>query len=43
MTAIRAVERDLGLPPTVVTGFSGAAQVFQQALAGQGALVLAAS
>ncbi|TDH60514.1 efflux RND transporter permease subunit [Dankookia rubra] len=42
VTAIRAVEREMGLPPTVVTGFSGAAQVFQQALAGQGALVLAA-
>ncbi len=42
VNAIRAVEAELGLPPTVVTGFSGAAQVFQQALAGQGALVLAA-
>ncbi|MBL6454969.1 efflux RND transporter permease subunit [Belnapia sp. T6] len=42
VNAIRAVERELGLPPTIVTGFSGAAQVFQQALAGQGALVLAA-
>jgi HAE1 family hydrophobic/amphiphilic exporter-1 len=29
--------QEIGLPPTVVTGFSGAAQVFQQALAGQGA------
>ena len=42
VNAIKAVERDLGMPPTIVTGFSGAAQVFQQALAGQGALVLAA-
>jgi HAE1 family hydrophobic/amphiphilic exporter-1 len=42
VNAIRGVERDLGLPPTIVTGFSGAAQVFQQALAGQGALLLAA-
>ena len=42
VNAIRAVEQEMGLPPTVVTGFSGAAQVFQQALAGQGALVLAA-
>ena len=42
VNAIRAVEREMGLPPTVVTGFSGAAQVFQQALAGQGVLVLAA-
>ena len=42
VNAIRDVERDMGMPPTVVTGFSGAAQVFQQALAGQGMLVLAA-
>ncbi|MBV1799228.1 efflux RND transporter permease subunit [Siccirubricoccus sp. G192] len=42
VTAIRAVEREMGMPPTIVTGFSGAAQVFQQALAGQGMLVLAA-
>jgi HAE1 family hydrophobic/amphiphilic exporter-1 len=42
VNAIRDVEKDMGLPPSVVTGFSGAAQVFQQALAGQGALVLAA-
>ena len=42
VNAIRAVERDMGMPPTVVTGFSGAAQVFQQALAGQGMLVIAA-
>ncbi len=42
VSAIRAVERDMGMPPTIVTGFSGAAQVFQQALAGQGMLVLAA-
>ena len=40
--AIRAVEREMGLPPSVVTGFSGAAQVFQEALAGQGMLVLTA-
>ena len=37
-----AVEREIGMPPTIVTGFTGAAQVFQQALAGQGVLVLAA-
>ncbi len=43
VNAVRAVERDMGLPPTVVTGFSGAAQVFQQALAGQGMPVLAAT
>jgi len=40
--AIRAVEREAGIPPTVVTGFTGTAQIFQQALAGQGMLVLAA-
>jgi HAE1 family hydrophobic/amphiphilic exporter-1 len=42
VNAIRAVEREIGLPPTIVTGFTGSAQVFQQALAGQGFLVLAA-
>ena len=42
VNAIRAAEREVGMPPTIVTGFSGAAQVFQEALAGQGALVLAA-
>ena len=42
VNAIRAVEQEMGIPPTIVTGFSGSAQVFQQALAGQGWLVLAA-
>ena len=42
VNAIRAVEAEMGLPPTIVSGFSGSAQVFQQALAGQGMLVLAA-
>jgi HAE1 family hydrophobic/amphiphilic exporter-1 len=42
VAAIRAVEAEMGIPPTIVTGFSGSAQVFQQALAGQGWLVLAA-
>ena len=42
VNAIRVVEREIGVPPTIVSGFSGSAQVFQQALAGQGALVLAA-
>jgi hydrophobic/amphiphilic exporter-1 (mainly G- bacteria), HAE1 family len=42
VAAIRAVEQEMGLPPSVVTGFSGAAQVFQQAVAGQWLLVLAA-
>jgi HAE1 family hydrophobic/amphiphilic exporter-1 len=40
--AIRAAEREMGLPPSVVTGFTGAAQIFQDAVAGQGMLVLAA-
>ncbi len=40
--AIQALERELGVPPTIVTGFTGSAQVFQQALRGQGWLVLAA-
>ncbi|MCK8783579.1 efflux RND transporter permease subunit [Roseomonas sp. NAR14] len=42
VNAIRAAERELGLPPTVSTGFTGSAQVFQQALAGQGTLLIAA-
>lgn len=42
VNAIKAVEREIGLPPTIVTGFTGSAQVFQQALAGQGFLVIAA-
>jgi len=40
--AIARVERELGLPPTIVPGYSGTAQIFQQALAGQGMLLLAA-
>ncbi len=40
--AIAAAERELGLPPTIVSGYSGTAQIFQQALAGQGMLLLAA-
>jgi HAE1 family hydrophobic/amphiphilic exporter-1 len=42
VAAIRAAEQEMGLPPSVVTGFSGAAQIFQQAVAGQWLLVLAA-
>ncbi len=42
VTAIQAAERELGLPVSVVTGFSGTAQVFQAALAGQGFLLLSA-
>ncbi len=40
--AIDAAEREMGVPPTVVTGYTGTAKVFQQALAGQGMLLLAA-
>ncbi|MES2714030.1 MAG: efflux RND transporter permease subunit, partial [Pseudomonadota bacterium] len=42
VNAIRLIEREVGMPPTIVTGFTGSAQVFQQALAGQGMLILAA-
>ncbi len=40
--AIQQVERDARLPATVVSGFQGTAQVFQDSLKGQGILVLAA-
>ena len=40
--AIHAVERKVDLPASIITGFAGNAQLFQQALAGQGALLLAA-
>jgi HAE1 family hydrophobic/amphiphilic exporter-1 len=40
--AIRAIERQSNLPPSIITGFTGNAQLFQQALAGQGVLLLAA-
>ncbi|WP_458095085.1 efflux RND transporter permease subunit [Roseomonas sp. WA12] len=40
--AIKAVEREMQPPPGVIGAFSGTAQVFQQALAGQGMLILAA-
>jgi HAE1 family hydrophobic/amphiphilic exporter-1 len=42
VAAIQAVEQDLGIPPTIVTGYTGTAQIFQQAAAGQGMLVIAA-
>src|SRR5207244_1823405 len=38
---IQDAERRIGLPATVTAGFSGTAQVFQQALRGQGWLLLA--
>src|SRR5262252_1054230 len=40
--AIRQIERDTNLPASIVSGFQGAAQVFQDSLKGQGVLVLAA-
>ncbi|APT58410.1 efflux RND transporter permease subunit [Roseomonas gilardii] len=40
--AIQQTEEELGLPAGVIGNFSGTAQVFQQALAGQGMLILAA-
>jgi len=40
--AIKAIERDTNLPPTIVSGFQGSAAVFQDSLKGQGVLVLAA-
>ncbi len=40
--AIQQVERESRLPATVVSGFQGTAQVFQDSLKGQGILVLAA-
>jgi HAE1 family hydrophobic/amphiphilic exporter-1 len=40
--AIQAAEREMGMPPSIVTGYTGTAQIFQQALAGQGLLLVAA-
>jgi HAE1 family hydrophobic/amphiphilic exporter-1 len=40
--AIKKLERDENLPATIVTGFQGTAQVFQESLKGQGILILAA-
>jgi HAE1 family hydrophobic/amphiphilic exporter-1 len=39
---IQAAERDLAMPATIVAGFAGTAELFQDALAGQGLLLLAA-
>jgi HAE1 family hydrophobic/amphiphilic exporter-1 len=38
---IQEMERRLVFPPTIIAGFSGTAQVFQQSLRGQGWLLLA--
>jgi HAE1 family hydrophobic/amphiphilic exporter-1 len=40
--AIREIEEETHLPASIVSGFQGAAQVFQDSLKGQGVLVLAA-
>jgi HAE1 family hydrophobic/amphiphilic exporter-1 len=40
--AIKNIERESNLPASIVTGFQGSAQVFQDSLKGQGVLVLAA-
>jgi HAE1 family hydrophobic/amphiphilic exporter-1 len=42
ITAIHDLEHKANLPASIITGFAGNAQLFQQALAGQGALLLAA-
>ncbi len=39
---IDAIKRELALPPTITTSFAGTAQVFQDAVANQGLLLLAA-
>ncbi len=40
--AIRKVEREINLPATITTSFAGSAQLFADALRGQGLLILAA-
>jgi HAE1 family hydrophobic/amphiphilic exporter-1 len=42
VTRIEQVEREANVPPSIVTGFGGTAQVFQDSLQGQGLLLLAA-
>ncbi|MBX9647990.1 MAG: efflux RND transporter permease subunit [Xanthobacteraceae bacterium] len=39
---IRELERSSNLPPTIFSGFSGTAQVFEDSKSGQGVLILAA-
>jgi HAE1 family hydrophobic/amphiphilic exporter-1 len=40
--AIHAAERDMNLPPTIITSFQGTAQVYQDSVKGQGLLLAAA-
>jgi HAE1 family hydrophobic/amphiphilic exporter-1 len=42
VAAIRRVEATMGMPATIVPGFTGGAQLFEQALANQGVLIIAA-
>jgi len=42
VNAIRAAERDVNLPATINSSFAGSAQLFQDALKGQGLLIVAA-
>ncbi|TWB79650.1 HAE1 family hydrophobic/amphiphilic exporter-1 [Nitrospirillum amazonense] len=42
VTAIEGVQRDIGMPDSISGSFQGTAQVFQQALANQGLLLLTA-
>ncbi|EGY02738.1 putative RND efflux transporter precursor [Nitrospirillum viridazoti Y2] len=42
VTAIEGVQRDIGMPDSITGSFQGTAQVFQQALANQGLLLLTA-
>ena len=42
VTAIAKIEQDVSLPTTITTGYSGTAQVYQDAIAGQGLLIFAA-
>ena len=39
---VRKIEQEANLPASIVSGFQGSAQVFQDSLKGQGVLVLAA-
>jgi len=42
VAAIHRAEQDMNLPATIITGFQGTAQVFQDSLSGQGLLLAAA-
>src|SRR5262249_21766709 len=42
VTHIDALKQQIGLPTTISTGFSGTAKIFQQSLANQGLLIIAA-